>query len=122
MWLDEHNKEVVVVEMKNQILMDCTETDQTALREKLAISQIKVYEGNKLEEIVDDGVIVKQNEEAFKISGDTVFLAVGHQPDQELAEKLREKTKLEVYTIGDCVNPGKIFDAIHTAYKTARKI
>ncbi len=122
LWLDEHNKEVVVVEMKNQIMMDCTETDKTALSEKLAISQIKVYTGNKLEEIVNDGIIVRQNEETFTISGDTVVLAVGHQPVQELTEKLRKKTKLEVYTIGDCVNPGKIFDAIHTAYKTARRI
>ncbi len=55
------------------------------------------------------------------IEADTAILAVGFRSNKELEEKLEGEVP-ELYTIGDCVKPGKILGAIHGGARVARLI
>ncbi|MBU0518509.1 NAD(P)/FAD-dependent oxidoreductase [bacterium] len=122
LWLDEQDKNVTLIEMLDQIMSDCVVTDKIALGEKLSVSKVKVRTLCRLEKITDKGVVVDNGSRKVELQAEAVILAMGYKPDKKLADTLKKETDLEVYCIGDCVSPGKIFDAIHTAYKTARLI
>lgn len=55
------------------------------------------------------------------IPSDMVVLAAGFVPKSKL-EKLIEGIEAEVYMVGDCRKPGKIFDAIDFAAAVALRI
>lgn len=51
-----------------------------------------------------------------------VIIAAGMKPTTDLYQQLQAKNGARVCRVGDCVSPGKIFDAIHTAYRLALTI
>jgi 2,4-dienoyl-CoA reductase-like NADH-dependent reductase (Old Yellow Enzyme family)/thioredoxin reductase len=74
----------------------------------------------KLEEVTDEGVIATDRNDGTKktIKGDTVVLALGFEPITDLYEALKDKVP-ELYAVGDCVEPRKIWDAIHEGFFSA---
>ena len=101
---------------------DCAVTDKIVYGERIAADNINVRTGVKLEEVNGRSVTVADKTgKREEIEADSVVMAVGFKPQQELFDRLRD-TGVEIYSIGDCVAPGKIYDAIHAAYKTARNI
>ena len=123
LFLAEQGKDVSIVEMLDEIMKDVATTDKLAYSEKIAKANIKIFTGQKLQEVKDNGVvIVSKNGDLTEIEADTVVIAVGFAPQKNIISEFEKNTGIEVYTIGDCVQPGKIFDAIHTAYKTALRI
>ncbi|RLE12392.1 NADH oxidase, partial [Candidatus Aerophobetes bacterium] len=123
LFLAEQGKDVSIVEMLDEIMKDVATTDKLAYSEKIAKANIKIFTGQKLQEVKDNGVvIVSKNGDSTEIEADTVVIAVGFAPQKNIISEFEKNTGIEVYTIGDCVQPGKIFDAIHTAYKTALRI
>ncbi|WP_245568165.1 oxidoreductase [Nocardia jiangxiensis] len=68
------------------------------------------------------GVQVATGDGEEKIEADTVVLALGTAPAQnDLVTDLRT-TGLEVHVIGSAKTPGRVFDAIHTAFFTSRLV
>lgn len=123
LFLAEQGKDVSIVEILDEIMKDVATTDKLAYSEKIAKANIKIFTGQKLQEVKDNGVvIVSKNGDSTEIEADTVVIAVGFAPQKNIISEFEKNTGIEVYTIGDCVQPGKIFDAIHTAYKTALRI
>ncbi len=121
--LNQQGVDVTIVEMLPEIMSDCATTDRIAYAEAIATRKIKVHTRERLQAILDDGVeVVDAHEVPHRIMADSVVLAVGYCACNELLDQLRNGTDLEVYSVGDCVKPGKIYDAIHGAYKTARRI
>lgn len=120
LWLDEQGKAVTIVEESGHLMTDCEATNRVALTEKLALSKIKVITGGAVVKINDRGVVVNDGDNQIEIAGDSVVTAVGFKPDRELGEKLKKEADLEILFVSDCVRPGKIFDAIHSANRTAR--
>ena len=55
------------------------------------------------------------------IKADTVILATGFKCNNPLEKRLKGIVP-EVYTIGDCVKPGKIEGAVGAAWRVARQI
>lgn len=49
------------------------------------------------------------------ITADTVILAMGARPDDELMKSLKERG-LPVFAVGDCVEPRKAIDAIQEGF------
>jgi 2,4-dienoyl-CoA reductase (NADPH2) len=49
------------------------------------------------------------------LKADTIILALGSKSENKLAEDLRGKAS-ELYVVGDCVKPRKIWDAIHEGF------
>ena len=120
--LSEKGKDVTIVEMLDQIMNDCAVTDKIVYGERIAADKIKVLTGTKLEAVNGKSVTVSDKAgNSLDIEADTVVMAVGFKSQTELYDSLVD-SGMEIHSIGDCVAPGKIYDAIHTAYKIALNI
>ena len=77
--------------------------------------------GVKYEKITKAGLILSDSVGRRRtIEADTIVLAAGARANQELAKQLEDKAV--VYSIGDCVRPRRIREAIHEAYKVSISI
>ena len=84
---------------------------------------MSIYTGKRLESVHDKGVIViDRNGKREEILADNVIIATGFTPNRDLIESLESHTGLEVYEVGDCVEPRRIFEAIHEGFYAARLI
>lgn len=120
--LAEKGHDVTVVEMLPAIMNDCAATDFISYSERIAKIGMKVMTSTCLKEVTDDGVIVANKKKGeIKLDADTVILSLGFKSCDSLYETLKKEDK-EVYLVGDAVHPGKIFDAIHTAYRAGLKV
>ena len=101
-------------------MKDVAITDQLAYGENCP-NPMEILVGHKLVEIKENSVVVEHTGGLKEIEADTVIMAVGFRP-QPLLERLKSVEGLEVYSIGDCVMPAKIFDAFHAGYKLGLRI
>jgi 2,4-dienoyl-CoA reductase-like NADH-dependent reductase (Old Yellow Enzyme family)/thioredoxin reductase len=89
------------------------------LFQRLNELEVKIVPETRIEEIKDSGVVVTDKEGKRRIiKADSVVLAMGGIPNKELAESLRGGA-LKVYTVGDCVEAGKIINAIAGGFRAA---
>ena len=100
---------------------DVATTDRSVYGERIAKTGMEVLTGTRLEEICDGSVTVSGRKGSRSIPADTVIIATGLKAQNGLYEELIGAGK-EAYLVGDAIHPGKIFDAFHTAYRTALKI
>ncbi len=122
LWLAEQGKKVTVVEMENEIMKDVAVTDKLAYADKIAKTSMTVLTGQKVEKISDNSITVRDAKGiTTEISADTVILATGFTPLNKIYDDLKIMD-IDVRIIGDAITPGKIFDAIHTAYTEARLV
>lgn len=119
--LAEKGHEVTLVEMLPQIMNGVATTDFLAYSERIEKTNMQIMTNTRLIAVEDHGVTVQGPHDFEKLDADTVVLAIGLRAKQELYHELKERGK-EVYLVGDAVKAGKIFDAFHTAYRTALKI
>jgi pyruvate/2-oxoglutarate dehydrogenase complex dihydrolipoamide dehydrogenase (E3) component len=83
---------------------------------------VEVITDMKIEEITDKGVVaVDKGWKRHNFGADTVVLAVGYTPNGGLYETLQGKVK-ELYIIGDCLRPRKLWNATAEAAHIARRI
>lgn len=121
-FLAEKGKKVTIVEMLYGVAMDMNLFSRFYLLNKLAELGVEVLIATTAEEITDKGVVaVDMSGNRQVIEADTVALAVGFRSNNDLEEKLKGEVP-ELYTIGDCVKPGKILGAIHGGARVARQI
>jgi 2,4-dienoyl-CoA reductase (NADPH2) len=74
-----------------------------------------------VQEITHQGVTVNQKGVAAFIKGDFVVLAVGYTANRPFNESEQERIP-EVYSIGDCVKPRMIKEAIEEGFWIGMKI
>jgi 2,4-dienoyl-CoA reductase-like NADH-dependent reductase (Old Yellow Enzyme family)/thioredoxin reductase len=123
LWLAEQGKEVTFVEMLDEFMANVGIFDQLEYYERFAKQKVAIYTGKRLESVVDKGaIVVDRYGKKQEIIADSIVFAVGFGPLASLREKLEKEKGFEVYSIGDCVSPRRIFDAIHEGYLTARKV
>lgn len=121
-FLAEKGKKVTIVEMLGGVAMDMNMFSRFYLLDKLAELGIEMLINTTAQEITDKGVVAVDMEGNKQvIEADTVILATGFRSNNGLERKLKG-TAPEVYTIGDCVKPGKIWGAIDSASRVARQI
>jgi 2,4-dienoyl-CoA reductase-like NADH-dependent reductase (Old Yellow Enzyme family)/NADPH-dependent 2,4-dienoyl-CoA reductase/sulfur reductase-like enzyme len=83
---------------------------------------IQALTKTQIEEITEKDVIVRLPEgKKQKIEADSVILAMGFIPNNELYEALKGKVS-KLYRIGDCVKARAVVDAVHEAACIARQI
>jgi 2,4-dienoyl-CoA reductase-like NADH-dependent reductase (Old Yellow Enzyme family)/thioredoxin reductase len=116
--LAENGHSVTLVEMLPKIMKDVAVTDFLAYSERIAKTDMRVLTETRLEEVLDNGAWVSSKKGEEILEADTVILALGLKAEQGLYNELLAAGK-EVYLAGDAVKAGKIFDAIHTAYRVA---
>jgi NADPH-dependent 2,4-dienoyl-CoA reductase/sulfur reductase-like enzyme len=118
-FLADQGKHVTVIEMLDDIAVDVGPLTRALLLNRMAEKNIKVLTKSKVREILADEVIIEKEEGTEKITGiDTVVIAVGSKSNNVLLKQI-EAAGIPVYTIGDCVKPRKIIEAIHEGFRQA---
>ena len=66
---------------------------------------------------------INEKLETIRIDADFLIYAYGNVPNVELYNELvKSHSAKEIYNIGDSIKPGKVFQAVKSAYNTALKI
>lgn len=120
--LAEKGHQVALVEMRDNIMMDCAVTDVLAYTDRIKATDMLIYTKHTVKQINDQGVIIEGKNGQTELSADTVIIAVGLASTATLYQEVKDNLDVQVYRIGDCIKPGKIMDAIHTAYKVALQL
>jgi 2,4-dienoyl-CoA reductase-like NADH-dependent reductase (Old Yellow Enzyme family)/thioredoxin reductase len=80
---------------------------------------VKLMPETKIEGITSQSVLATDKKgKKSTIKADSVVLAMGGTPNKELVEALKERS-LKVYAVGDCLEAGKIINAIAGGFRTA---
>lgn len=119
--LAQHGKEVIIVEMLDDILVTAKHApnNDAWLRDYIAASNIRVMTSTRLVEVKDGAAVIEHDGKKDEIACNNVVVAVGFTSDQSLADTLADKVA-KVFVIGDNANPGKILEAVHDGYHTIR--
>lgn len=91
------------------------------LTRRLIELRIPLYVHSSVVEITEHAVVINWGEEIFSLPADTVVLAVGSQPNNNLVQQLKSMTT-EVYAIGDCTGPGDAASAGSEASRIAARL
>ncbi len=118
----EKAENVTIIEMLDDILVmadHCKNNDQ-ALRQLVTDREIAIVSKARVTNIADTAVEYIQDEVQKSVVADTIIIAAGLVPNDELYDQLQEKIDIE--KIGDAVYPDKILTAVHTGFHVARNI
>jgi len=115
-------KKVTIVEMLGEVVPNEYLANKVMLKETLAKGKVEVLTDTTLLEIADDGVVVDNKPGGKrKLKANSVVLAMGLKPRNELQQALDDKVA-ELRAIGDCVEARKVINAIWEGYRYARLI
>ncbi|KUO77236.1 MAG: NADH oxidase [Desulfosporosinus sp. BRH_c37] len=112
--------DVTIVEMLPKIMSDCSDSDNIVYSGMINEHSIKVMTSARVVEITPEGVVVDCGGKKV-IPADYILVAVGMKPQSDIYFDLKE-AGVDVIRVGDCIKPGKIFDAVHTGYKAALRV
>ena len=124
MHLNNHfpDRKITVLESLSEPLSDVVRVTKLAMAEKLQKTSIDIIAWVNILRITDSEVQYLDSDRRLKaIPYDTVVLAAGFVPKTNL-EVLTDGIKVEVHTVGDCLRPGKILNAIDFAAILGSKI
>lgn len=110
-------KKVIIVEMLDDVARDIPYSAKFFLLRTLQEKGVQILTRNKVCEILDGSVKTVNSQQEYKtLECDTVVLALGAVSNRTIISSLREKIS-QLYTIGDCVKPRRILEAIHEGYR-----
>jgi 2,4-dienoyl-CoA reductase-like NADH-dependent reductase (Old Yellow Enzyme family)/thioredoxin reductase len=120
--LASRGKKVTVIEMLPHAAVDLENRSRQALLQLLKEREVPILTNRKITAIEKDGVILTgPGQGQMHQPADSVILALGLKPNQELLQPLKEAFK-ELYVIGDCQEPRKIYQAVHEGAFAGRVI
>ena len=115
------DREVTLVEMTGRIGSDIGQSTGWIIRQDLKRAQVKTMTKCKAVEIDEEGVVVENNGHRETLPADTIVLALGTKPDNNLAGSL-ENLQTKTLVLGDASRIGKAYDAVHAAYLAALEV
>lgn len=110
-FLASQDKQITVVEMLPEVGPDMDILAKSMLLGRLRNNHVKIYTSTRVNKLTRDTIFAQQNGGEIDFPVETVVLAVGMQPNRELAETL-EQSELEMHIVGDAVQPRKVLEAI----------
>lgn len=122
-FLAEKGKKVTLLARRERVGDDIGRTARWVILQRLRAAGVSMETKVNVVEITDKGVrgIRRNGRESEFFEGDSVVLAVGLAPSNELSQKL-ERNAAAIYPIGDCVEVRKIVEAIEDGFRVAREI
>ena len=111
-------RNITVIDIVPRLAGNVGKTSRWSLLKRMRLMGVELRPNTKLLEIRDDSVIVETEEGERSIPADTVVMAVGAVPVDDLARAV-EGDGVEVITIGDAKEPMKIADAILEGFEGA---
>jgi pyruvate/2-oxoglutarate dehydrogenase complex dihydrolipoamide dehydrogenase (E3) component len=119
--LAEKGKQVTIVEMLERIGTDIGMTTRWVIMQRLRNAGIRMETKAKAEELTDKGVVASRDGSTEFFAADSIVLAMGLVPQNELYRRLEAKGT-KCYSIGDCNEAQKILQAIEDGYRIAGEI
>lgn len=120
-YLGEMGKSITVVEILDEVGRGMPRIPKIALISKLERLKVDIVIRAEVDRITNRGVILNHMGKQEDMLVDTVVLATGLSPNQEIAKKLKDKVR-ELYSIGDSVQPRTILEAIREGFEIGLKI
>ena len=109
-------KQVTVFEMLDEVGRDGIPVIREAIRQRLNKVGVNMYTKTEVVEITAEGVRVNCEDETAFFEGDSVVLASGMQPNNEIKAELQKFTG-RIYAIGDCAEARTIRSAIEEGFQ-----
>ncbi|MCP4657154.1 MAG: FAD-dependent oxidoreductase [bacterium] len=115
-------KTVTIVEMTSEIGRDLNRISRNGLLKKLADERVTILTEMEIKEFAPAAVVaVDAQGKSHTLEADTVVLALGARSADALVRELDGKVG-EIRTVGDCVQPRKIGEAIHEGFLAGLEI
>lgn len=111
-------KNVTLVEMLPKIGRDIGKSNRWVFLQDLANYGIKQITESTVKEINDEGVVIEKMGKQQTIPADSVILAVGAKPNNQLYEEIKD-LEMEIHLIGDAKQVRKAYEAVEEGYKAA---
>ena len=113
--------DVSVVEMGKKLAPDINPGSRWSIMARCKQLGVKMMKETKVLEIRKDGVLVENADGQQLLPADTVVMAAGAKPNNDLYEAVKDKLpKCDI--IGDAVKVARIPDAVESAYTLAASI
>jgi len=119
-YLSTKQKGVTIVEMLKGIGYDLGLTIKGEAISRLKTANVNILTETTAREIKDRCVMVERQGETLNLEADTVVMAVGSKSNNSLSKHMPDK--MAVFSIGDCVKPRNIIEAVAEGAKVARQI
>lgn len=114
-FLAEQGNKVRLTEELEVVALDVEPSTRVLLLERLNRLGVETMTCCKLQSIANAQAIVEFKGQRLTVPADSVVLAVGSEPNNELELKLRTRS-WKVKAIGDCRTPGNIKEAVHQGF------
>jgi 2,4-dienoyl-CoA reductase-like NADH-dependent reductase (Old Yellow Enzyme family)/thioredoxin reductase len=120
-WLARPDRSISIIEMMPEVLNKMKKIPKQRLLERLAEKKVVIFTDTTPLFIADDHVLAKQGDENITLAADTVITATNADPNQALADALKNKVG-QVEVVGDAIELGNIGSALRSATEVALKI
>jgi NADH dehydrogenase FAD-containing subunit len=91
------------------------------LLKRLADQQVELHINTGIKRLTADTIITQHGNQEISLPIETVVIAVGVQANRELPDALAN-SDLEMYTIGDAIEPRTVLEAIWEGFETGNKV
>ncbi|MFW5995917.1 MAG: FAD-dependent oxidoreductase [Halanaerobiaceae bacterium] len=118
---EKYDKEVVLLDQLPDIAPNIDPFTQMVIKARLLENDVAIRTGHCIDKFTTDGVVCSTEKEETKIQGDAVVFCLGMKSDRKIAKEL-ENYKDDVITVGDAVEPRKVFEAVHEGYHAGRRV
>ncbi|MDD6503509.1 MAG: FAD-dependent oxidoreductase [Oscillospiraceae bacterium] len=121
--LDDRGHRVTIVDLGGPLIdsADMSANMKLGLKERMNKAHIQVFTHTKMTDITPEYVMLETRYDEIPIECDNVVLASGFRANHGLQEALADKP-YPVFAIGDCVKPGKVYEAVHGGYHAIYKL
>ncbi len=120
-FLKSQGKDVKIIEMLPKIARNIGPSTRWSVTMRIARWGIKQYTSSKVIRITDDGVEIERDGNSEIVNADTVVIATGMEPYNQLLNTLKEKLP-NIKGIGDCSQARRMLEAIHEGYAIGQKL
>ncbi len=114
-FLANQGKNVTLIEVLPKIAIDYEPGPRKYLLEELKEKNVTTLVNTRVHSIVHNGVTLVNGSEKFFLPTDSIVLAMGAKPDNQLATQLKERS-YHVSLIGDAIKIRKALEAIEEGY------
>lgn len=120
-FLAERGKQVTMMRRGQRMATKVIPATRPALLNRLRSKGVTMITSVSYQEINDRGVVLTREGERDTVEADTVVLAAGASPNNELYRALEGKVQ-ELYLIGDAVEPRSILEAVAEGARVGRAL
>lgn len=119
--LAQGGRDVTIVEAADEIARDLIIINRMTLLRDLATAGVRILTGHTVVAVDEDGVQLRTADGDGRVDADTVVTAFGVLRETTLADALTAAGRT-VRTVGDCVTPAKVGEAINAGYLAGAEV